>query len=356
MSSTPETTPVRAAHRFDEDRLIRYLTQHLDGFRAPCAIRQFEGGQSNPTFLLRTDGGDSVMRKKPPGKLLPSAHAVEREYRVMKALERTKVPVCHMLLLCEDASVIGTPFIVMEHVAGRVFHDLTLPGLPPGDRAAVYAHMVEVLAHLHTVVPGDVGLGDFGKPGNYYARQISRWTRQYRAAETRAIPAMDNLIAWLPENVPSGGGSGLVHGDYRLGNMILHPTEPRILALLDWELSTLGHPLADLAYNCMPYYLPAHRGPSLVDNDPALSGIPRLEDYLAAYCKHTGRDGIDNWNFYMAFSLFRSAGIGQGVYKRGLDGNASSQTALLLGKGVEMTAGIGWCLAQESRAVAAAGG
>ena len=348
MSATPETTPVREVHRFDEESLIRYLTRHLDGFRAPCAIRQFEGGQSNPTFLLQTAGGNYVLRKKPPGKLLPSAHAVEREYRVMKALEHSSVPVCRMLLLCEDDAPIGTPFIVMEHVAGRVFHDLTLPELPPGDRTAVYAHMVEVLGRLHTVVPEAVGLGDFGRPGNYYARQISRWTRQYRAAETRAIPEMDKLIDWLPANIPAESGSGLVHGDYRLGNMILHPSEPRIVALLDWELSTLGHPLADLAYNCMPYYLPAYRNPSLIDNDPAISGIPKLEEHLDAYCRHTGREGIDDWNFYMAFSLFRSAGIGQGVYKRGLDGNASSRTALQLGKGVEMTARIGWRLARPA--------
>ncbi len=348
MTAAPVTTPVREAHRFDEAALARYLERRLDGFAGPCAIRQFEGGQSNPTFLLETAGNAYVLRKKPPGKLLPSAHAVEREYRVMKALEHSSVPVCRMLLLCEDPAVIGTPFLVMEYAAGRVFHDLTLPGLSPSERTAVYAHMVEVLAHLHQVVPEEAGLADFGRPGNYYARQISRWTRQYRAAETRAVPAMDRLIDWLPANIPPDDGSGLVHGDYRLGNMILHPSEPRILALLDWELSTLGHPLADLAYNCMPYYMPAYRNPSLVDNDPAASGIPALEAYRGAYCKHTGRDGIDDWNFYMAFSLFRSAGIGQGVYKRGLDGNASSQTALQLGKGVETTAALGWRLAEES--------
>ncbi len=347
MSSIPETTPVREAHRFDEGALTRHLLRHLDGFQAPCTITQFEGGQSNPTFLLETANQTYVMRKKPPGKLLPSAHAVEREYRVMKALENTDVPVCRMLLICEDDSVIGTPFIVMEHVVGRVFQDLTLPGLSRQDRGAIYAHMVEVLAQLHKVVPDEVGLRDFGRPGNYYARQISRWVRQYRASETQTIAAMDSLIDWLPNNIPVDDHAGLVHGDYRLGNMILHPTEPRIIAALDWELSTLGHPLADLSYNCMPYYLPAYRNPSLLDNDSAETGIPTIEEYLDAYCKHTGRDGIENWNFYMAFSLFRSAGIGQGVYKRGLDGNASSQTALLLGKGVEMSSKIGWRLAGE---------
>ncbi len=347
MSSSPETTPVREAHRFDEAALTRHLLRHLDGFQTPCTITQFEGGQSNPTFLLETANQTYVMRKKPPGKLLPSAHAVEREYRVMKALENTNVPVCRMLLICEDDSVIGTPFIVMEHVVGRVFQDLTLPGLSRQDRGAIYAHMVAVLAQIHKVVPDELDLSDFGRPGNYYARQISRWLRQYRASETQTIPAMDSLIDWLPENIPVDDRAGLVHGDYRLGNMILHPTEPRIIAALDWELSTLGHPLADLSYNCMPYYLPAFRSPSLLENDSAETGIPTIEEYLDAYCNHSGRDGIENWNFYMAFSLFRSAGIGQGVYKRGLDGNASSQTALLLGKGVEMTSKIGWRLAGE---------
>jgi len=338
---------VREAHRFDEESLTRYLVANMEGFQAPCKIEQFEGGQSNPTFLLETANQTYVVRKKPPGKLLPSAHAVEREYRVMKALENTDVPVCRMLHICEDAAVIGTPFIVMEHVVGRVFEDLTLPGLSGDERAAIYAHMVEVLALLHKVVPDDVGLSDFGKPGNYYSRQISRWTRQYRAAETQTIPEMDSLIDWLPDNIPADDTVGLVHGDYRLGNMILHPTEPRIVAVLDWELSTLGHPLADLSYNCMPYYLPAYRNPSLVENDSAETGIPAIEEYLDAYCKHTRREGIENWNFYMAFSMFRSAGIGQGVYKRGLDGNASSQTALLLGKGVEMTSKIGWRLVSD---------
>ena len=347
MSASPQTTPVREAHRFDEESLTRHLVAHIDGFQAPCKIEQFEGGQSNPTFLLETANQTYVVRKKPPGKLLPSAHAVEREYRVMKALEGTGVPVCRMLDICEDDTVIGTPFIVMEHVTGRVFEDLTLPGLSREDRAAIYAHMVEVLALVHNVVPDDVGLSDFGKPGNYYSRQISRWTRQYRASETQTIPEMDRLIDWLPDNIPADDTAGLVHGDYRLGNMIVHPTEPRIVAVLDWELSTLGHPLADLSYNCMPYYLPAYRNPSLVENDSAETGIPAIEEYLDAYCKHSGRDGIENWNFYMAFSMFRSAGIGQGVYKRGLDGNASSQTALLLGKGVEMTSKIGWRLAGE---------
>lgn len=347
MHAEPLTTPVREIHRFDEQALGAYLADQLAGFRAPWSILQFEGGQSNPTFLIRCSDRRYVLRKKPPGQLLPSAHAVEREYRVMQALHGSGVPVCAMLLLCENSSIIGTPFIVMEHVPGRVFHDPTLPGVEPGDRRAVYAQAIEVLATLHGMRPGDIGLGDFGRPGNYYARQISRWARQYRASETQTIPAMDRLAAWLPENMPAAEETRIVHGDYRLGNMILHPVEPRIEAILDWELSTLGDPLADLAYNLMTYYLPSRRHASLADNDPVLSGIPSLDGQLASYCERTGRGRIEHWNFYLAFSMFRSAAIGQGVYKRGLDGNASSATALELGREVESTAAIAWRLAES---------
>ena len=345
MDPTPVITPVREAHRFDLRALEEYLEVHLSGFRRPCSVSQFEGGQSNPTFLLESRGRKYVLRKKPPGDLLPSAHAVEREYRVMRALRETDVPVCSMLLQCDDSSVVGTPFIVMEHVRGRVFHDPTLPGVSPLDRAAIYEHMSEVLAALHSVRPEDIGLEGFGKPGNYYARQVSRWSRQYAASETQSIPAMDRLAAWLPANIPTTEETRVVHGDYRLGNMILHPTKPRIEAVLDWELSTLGDPLADLAYNLMPYYLPSRRNPTLLGNDPAVSGVPSREGQLESYCRLTGRDGIEHWNFYVAFSMFRSAAIGQGVYKRGLDGNASSATALELGREVESTANIAWKIA-----------
>ena len=345
MDPTPVITPVREAHRFDLRALEEYLEVHLSGFRRPCTVSQFEGGQSNPTFLLESQGRKYVLRKKPPGNLLPSAHAVEREYRVMRALRETDVPVCSMLLQCDDSSVVGTPFIVMEHVQGRVFHDPTLPGVRPRDRAAIYEHMSEVLAALHSVRPEDIGLEGFGKPGNYYARQVSRWSRQYAASETQSISAMDRLAVWLPENIPTTEETRVVHGDYRLGNMILHPTKPRIEALLDWELSTLGDPLADLAYNLMAYYLPSRRNPTLLGNDPAVSGIPSREGQLESYCRLTRRDGIERWNFYVAFSMFRSAAIGQGVFKRGLDGNASSTTALDLGREVESTANIAWKIA-----------
>ena len=345
MDPEPVTTPVREAHRFDLRALEEHLDGRLAGFRRPCSLSQFEGGQSNPTFLLESGNNRYVLRKKPPGDLLPSAHAVEREYRVMRALHETDVPVCSMLLRCDDSNIVGTPFIVMEHVRGRVFHDPTLPGMSPSDRMAIYEHMNEVLAALHLILPGDIGLEGFGRPGNYYARQVSRWSRQYAASETKSIPAMDRLAAWLPANIPATEETRVVHGDYRLGNMILHPTRPRIEALLDWELSTLGDPLADLAYNLMTYYLPSRRTPTLLCNDPAVSGIPRSEAQLDSYCRLTGRDGIQQWNFYVAFSMFRSAAIGQGVYKRGLDGNASSATALELGREVESTANIAWKIA-----------
>lgn len=349
MSSQPVTTPVRKAHRFDEAALEAYLSRHLEGFRPPLSIVQYEGGQSNPTFLVQAGGSRWVLRKKPPGKLLPSAHAVEREYRVMGALHQTEVPVCRMLLLCEDSSVIGTPFIVMEHVEGRVYHDPTLPGMPAAERSAVYRHSCEVLAALHSIEPDKVGLGDFGWAGNYYARQISRWTRQYQASRTDDLPEMNRLVEWLPAHIPDREETRVVHGDYRLGNMILHAREPRIVAVLDWELSTLGDPVADLAYNLMSYHLPSRRHATLATNDPDRTGIPGLADQIDAYRAASGRDPSEHWGFYLAFSMFRSAAIGQGVYKRGLDGNASSDTALELGREVASTARIAWDLATGNR-------
>ncbi|HEY7546850.1 MAG TPA: phosphotransferase family protein, partial [Blastocatellia bacterium] len=262
-----ETAPVRAAHRFDETQLAGYLRERLEGFDGAMEVRQFSGGQSNPTFLLSTHERRCVLRKKPPGKLLPSAHQVEREYRIMTALARTDVPVCHTLLLCEDASIIGTPFFLMDYVEGRVFRDLLLPEQTREERAAIYDAMNDVLARLHRVDYQSLGLADFGRPGNYYSRQLSRWTKQYKLAQTEEIEAMNRLIAWLPANIPMDDETTVVHGDYRLENMIFHPTEPRILAVLDWELSTLGHPLADLAYNCMTYYINYGSTPCLRDTD-----------------------------------------------------------------------------------------
>ncbi len=335
-----ETTEVRAAHAFDPAPLARFLSEHVDGFSGTLAIRQFKGGQSNPTFLLAAGGRQYVLRKKPPGKLLASAHQVDREYRVMRALAGTGVPVPRMHVLCEDDAVIGSAFYVMEYVAGRIFRDPQLPDLQPAERSLIYEDMSRVLARLHQVDYRAVGLEDFGKPGNYFERQIGRWTKQYEAAKTDLVEPMENLITWLPRNIPPGDETCIAHGDYRLENTICHPTEPRIVAVLDWELSTLGHPLADLAYNCLPYHMQIPTG-SLVGVDFAATGIPSEHDYVAAYCRRTGRS-ITHWEFYLAFALFRLASITQGVYKRGLDGNASSDQAMMYGAIAAMLATLAW--------------
>ncbi len=342
-----ELVPVRAAHRFDEAALRRYLADHLEGFSGPLDVVQFEGGQSNPTYLLRDETRTYVMRKKPPGELLPSAHAVDREYRVMSALADTEVPVPETYLFCADESIIGTPFFVMERVPGRVLIDPLLPDLRPADRRALYEHFVEVLAALHRVDHEAVGLGDFGRPGNYYARQISRWSKQYRASETERIEAMDRLIDWLPENIPESDQSGIVHGDYRLGNCIVHPSEPRIVSVLDWELSTLGHPLADLAYCCMGYRADTGHTGSFLEIDFAATGIPTEDEFVGRYCRLTGRDEIEHWTFYVAFALFRMAAIVQGVYKRGLDGIASSERAVTFKDVCRLRADQAWSLVAE---------
>ena len=345
--SDVEVTPVRAAHRFDQDALHGYLGEHVAGYAGPLRVRQFEGGQSNPTFLLEASSGTYVMRKQPPGTLLPSAHQVDREYRVMDALGSTGVPVPRMHALCEDASVIGTKFYVMEHVAGRLVTNTLMPGFDPAERRAVYLDMVAILARLHEVDPGAVGLADFGRPGNYFARQVSRWTKQYVASETETIPAMDNLIEWLPKNLPADVPPVVVHGDYRLGNLLLHPREPRVVAILDWELSTLGDGLADLAYWLQDRHGdPADAG-SLAGADIDALGIPTEDEVLDAYCAARRIAGVEDWNFYIAYNMFRSAGISQGVYKRGLDGNASSTKALELGEAARRRAEQGWALVEE---------
>jgi aminoglycoside phosphotransferase (APT) family kinase protein len=349
MTAMDETTPVRSAHRFDEARLEQYLENNLEGFRGPAEVRQFSGGQSNPTFLLSTREGRYVLRKKPPGKLLPSAHQVEREYRIMTALAQTSVPVSRTHLLCQDQSVIGTPFFVMDYVQGRVLRDILLTDMKRQERAAIYDAMNDALARLHKVDYEALGLSDYGKPGNYYARQLSRWTKQYELARTEDIEAVDRLIEWLPANIPPGDETAIVHGDYRLENMIFHPTEPRVLAVLDWELSTLGHPLADLAYNCMTYYMTYGGMRCLRGVDYEATGIPREADYVADYCRRTGRDRIEYWDFYLAFSLFRSVSIAQGVYARGLQGNASSEQALAFKSFVRSTAEMTWEMIESSR-------
>jgi aminoglycoside phosphotransferase (APT) family kinase protein len=337
--------PVRAAHRFDEAALERYLASHVAGFGGPLSVQQFGGGQSNPTFLLTAGGRRYVLRKKPPGQLLKSAHQVDREYRIMKALAATDVPVPKMHALCEDESVIGTSFYVMDFLEGRIFRDPQLPGVAPSERAAIYDSMNDVLARLHKVDFASVGLGDFGKPGNYFERQIARWITQYRAAQTDDIPDMERLIEWMPLNIPKDDSLSIAHGDYRLENTIFHPTEPKMIAVLDWELSTIGHPLADLAYNCMGYHVQNPRQGGLVGVDFAASGIPAERDYVAKYCARVGRGRIDDWSFYLSFAVFRLASIAQGVYKRGLDGNASSETAATFGNTCQFLAGHAWRLA-----------
>jgi aminoglycoside phosphotransferase (APT) family kinase protein len=341
-----QTTAVRHGHEIDRAALDRYLTEHLTGYRGPLEIRQFEGGQSNPTYLLHTSDREYVLRKKPPGQLLPSAHQVEREYRVMTALGGSGIPVPHTLLLCADPSVIGTSFFVMECVAGRVFRQPHLPGVSPEDRAAMYDDMADVLARLHRVDVRTAGLSDYGKPGNYYARQIARWSQQYVAAKTDEIPAMDRLMAWLPEHIPAGDEIAIVHGDYRVENLIFHPTEPRIVAVVDWELSTLGHPLADLAYNCLTYHLAPEALGRVEAGDTDRSGMPDEAAYVAAYCRRAGRSLIPEWHFYLAFSMFRLASILQGVYARGLQGNAASTHALQRGAAARQIAERGWATAQ----------
>ena len=337
-----QTTGVRAGHEIDRVSLERYLLDHVDGFRGPVEVRQFEGGQSNPTYFLHTIARDYVVRKKPPGQLLPSAHAVDREYRVMKALAETNVPVPPALHLCDDASVIGTPFFVMGCVEGRVFRQPHLPGVSADDRAAMYADMADALARLHTVDVAAVGLSDYGKPGNYYSRQIARWGQQYVAAKTGDIASMDRLMEWLPAHIPAGDETAIVHGDYRVENLIFHPTEPRIVAIVDWELSTLGHPLADLAYNCLTYYLPQEALGRVEAVDDDRSGLPDEAQYVADYCRRTGRSKIADWNFYLAFSMFRLASILQGVYARGLQGNAASEYALQRGAAARLIADRAW--------------
>ena len=340
-----QTTAVREGHELDRERLERYLSAHLDGFRGPVDIRQFEGGQSNPTFFIRTADRDYVLRKKPPGQLLPSAHQVEREYRVMTALRTTGLPVPRTYLMCTDSTIIGTPFFVMGCVDGRVFRQPHLPGVSADDRASMYDDMADVLARLHGVDVEAARLGDYGKPGNYYARQIARWGQQYLAAKTGEIAAMDRLMEWLPAHIPAGNETTIVHGDYRVENLIFHPSEPRVVAIVDWELSTLGHPLADLAYNCLTYHLPADALGRADDADPDRRGIPSEADYVAAYCRRTGRAGIPHWNFYLAFSMFRLASILQGVYARGLQGNAASAHALQRGAAASAIADTAWSTA-----------
>jgi aminoglycoside phosphotransferase (APT) family kinase protein len=312
---------------FPEDcsTLDAWASAHVEGWRGPAGAKKFATGQSNPTYLIESPSGRYVLRRKPPGKLLKSAHMVEREYRVMKALKGQGFPVPDMLALCEDDGVIGTTFFLMRFVEGRIFWDPALPELKREDRRPVYEAMCDGLARLHSVDVAAAGLADFGRPGSYFARQLLRWTEQYRASETGTVADMDRLIEWLGAHVPADDGRvALVHGDWRIDNMIFDSASPRLLAVLDWELSTLGHPFADLAYQCMQWRLPtAGTSRGLAGIDRAAQGLPTEEDYLADYCRRMGLSGVPDWTFLIAFSFFRVAAIVQGVYKRSLDGNAS---------------------------------
>jgi aminoglycoside phosphotransferase (APT) family kinase protein len=336
------TMPVQEKHRFDVAALERYLKGRIDGLTGPLEVEQFRGGQSNPTFLLKAGARRFVLRRKPPGKLLPSAHAVDREYRVITALHDSDVPVARTWCLCEDETVIGTAFYVMDFVDGRVLWDPTLPGMDREQRQAVFDELNRVIAALHQVDYLEIGLGDYGKPGNYIERQVNRWIKQYRASETERIEAMENLIEWLPKNIPAGDETTIVHGDYRLDNVIFHPTQPRILAVLDWELSTLGHPLADFAYHCMTWRLTGGEFRGIGDADLRSLGIPGEEEYVQMYCRRTGRTGIPNWDFYMAYNMFRLAGILQGIMGRVKDGTAASAYAIEQGKRARPMAEAGW--------------
>jgi aminoglycoside phosphotransferase (APT) family kinase protein len=313
------------------DRIERFMAEHVAGFRGPLAAERFAGGQSNPTYRLRAASGDYVLRRKPPGTLLPSAHAVDREFRVMQALSATPVPVPQVFALCGDDTVTGSAFYVMEHLDGRILWDQRLPGIEPDERGAMYASMNRVIADLHSVDYATLGLDDFGRPGNYMARQVARWSRQYRASETEQQPAMDALIDWLPAHLPPEGAAGIVHGDYRMDNLVFHKTEPRVIGVLDWELSTIGDPLADFGYHAMSWRIDPALYNGLGGVDVKALGIPDEAEYVAAYCRHTGRGSIAAWEFYIAYSLFRFAAICQGIAKRAIDGTAASSEARRIG-------------------------
>lgn len=340
------TKPVSERQRFDVEALGAYLRAHIPGFPAgELSVEQFKGGQSNPTFKMSAGGQSFVLRTKPgpAAKLLPSAHAIDREFKVMDALNKAGFPAPRQFLLCNDEAVIGRAFFVMEFIEGRVLWDQALPGMTPPERAAIYDELNRVIARLHTVDYAAIGLADYGKPGNYFGRQIERWTRQYQASATETIEAMDKLIEWLPQNIPAGEATSIVHGDFRMDNMIFHPTEPRILAVLDWELSTLGHPLADFSYHCMSWHIRPGQFRGIAGLDLDALGIPSQQQYIATYCARTDATiRPEDFNFYLAYNMFRLAGIMQGIMKRYVDGTASSAQALENGKAARVMAELGW--------------
>ena len=351
------TRPVSAQHAFDTGALDTWLAQHVEGFAGPLSVEMFKGGQSNPTYKLLTPGASYVMRSKPgpAAKLLPSAHAIEREYAVMRGLAGTDVPVPRMLALCEDESVIGRAFYIMEFMQGRVLWDQSLPGMQPAERAAHYDEMNRVIAALHGVDFAARGLAGYGKSGNYFERQIGRWSKQYVASITQPIAEMDRLMQWLPAHMPASARDesrvSIVHGDYRLDNLMFHPTEPRVIAVLDWELSTLGHPLADFAYHCMSWHIPAALSRGIGGLDLAALGIPAEDAYIRRYCERTGIADVDalraDWNFYLAYNMFRIAAILQGIAKRVEAGTAASAQARAAGATARPMAELAWSFAQR---------
>jgi aminoglycoside phosphotransferase (APT) family kinase protein len=346
------TMAVRNAHRFDTARLEQWMRREVAGFTPPMTVEQFKGGQSNPTYKVSTRAGDYVLRRKPPGKLLPGAHAVDREYRVLTALGQQGFPVPRVHGLCLDETVIGTPFYVMDMVEGRIFWEADLPKVPREERPSYFDAMNATIAQLHRIDPEAARLGDYGRPGNYFERQIGRWSKQYLGdAEAGRVEAMDRLVEWLPAHIPDAGDeSRVIHGDFRCDNMIFHPTEPRVIAVLDWELSTLGHPLADFTYHLMMYRMPAGVSTGLAGRDLAALNLPSEADYVAAYCRRTGREGISNLDFYMAFNMFRLAAIVHGIKGRLARGSAASAHADKMAASLEGLAELAWTQAERADA------
>ena len=352
------TRAVSEQHAFDTAALGAWLQQHLEGFAGPLSVEMFKGGQSNPTYKLVTPGKSYVMRAKPGpvAKLLPSAHAIEREFAVMSGLQGTDVPVPRMHVLCEDESIIGRAFYIMEFMQGRVLWDQALPGMTPEERTAIYNESNRVISALHTVKFAERGLASYGKPGNYFERQIGRWSKQYLASVTQPIAEMDQLMAWLPAHMPASARDenrvSIVHGDFRLDNLMFHPTEPRVIAVLDWELSTLGHPLADFSYHCMAWHIPPGAFRGIGGVDVRSLGIPGEQEYIARYCERTGlttpQELKVDWNFYLAYNLFRIAAILQGIAKRVEAGTASSAQAAQSAKGVRPMAELAWQFARRA--------
>jgi aminoglycoside phosphotransferase (APT) family kinase protein len=358
MDQFQGTKPLGGTHAFDTGALQAHLEQHLRGFAGPLTVEQFKGGQSNPTYKLSTPGATYAMRAKPGpvARLLPSAHAIEREFRVMGALAGSEVPVPRMHLLCDDESVIGRAFYVMEFVQGRVLWEQSLPGMTPAQRGPIYDEMNRVIAALHRIDPAAIGLADYGKPGNYFERQIGRWIKQYQASVTGPNEAMDRLIEWLPAHIPASARDesmvSVVHGDYRLDNLIFHPSQARILAVLDWELSTIGHPLADFSYHCMSWHIEPGSFRGIGGLDLQSLGIPTESEYIRRYCERSGRGTPESlkadWNFYLAYNLFRLAAIVQGIAKRVEAGTAASEQARQSGAAARPLAELGWRFARAS--------